>query len=346
MNDNRDSNNKSIETTTEEKVVEQITYQQKDIERITSLIEEKVANQIKYQQKDIERVTSLAKDYQEELKKMRSLRAFCVGTLVSTIASLTGGWFAFDNYIKSQISTEVSKGVEALDRYTTAITQANSGDWNDSLGSLSGLWNRIEDKEISVSAQFKYNFYQNLLYVLSSMEQGVNGNFQGKEQWDRLMKDKNFHAYELQWSDDGNYHINKAMGLLKFSNDNNDVQEIGNRLEAAYRRSVSDPQRAYIAYNLGMYRTLLGETENAKKCFLEASFTDPVHFRVNDWKPYYGSFVNTPIFHAWSRLYNLRSQNKLDSVISNTMNNMMDNYPFLNDSAILEHKINIPRCVN
>ncbi|MEL7006003.1 MAG: hypothetical protein AAFN93_25235, partial [Bacteroidota bacterium] len=177
-------------------------------------------------------------------------------------------------------------------------------------------------------------------------EKGADGNFQGQEHWVQLIADKRFHDYELQWEGDWAYHYNKAFGLLKFG-DSQALGEIGNLLRAAYLRSESNFQRADIAYQLGLYETILGNIENAKGCFLEASIVNPSWYRVDDWEPYQGSFVNASDFQAWSRMYTLQGQGQLNVAVSEIMTSLSSETSKLDtDTVDASGKVNSPpQCV-
>jgi hypothetical protein len=250
---------------------------------------------------------------QDWLKFQTVLKLFTWPSLVAIVIALWIGNERFDSIVESSVHERVA----ILDNLPVAISLGENGNWNSAFLLLSGMWKSVIENGKIDSVEFKDQYFNNLLWVMSA-----EPNFEGetnkllKLYWFKMNNEVGYWEYRKRYSEDYNVMMNATIASMKYDFKIDDFNKYISSIESAYydaKSSSMSLEVAEYAYFLAMLNILLNNNEIAQDFLIEAHNLHPSEFRLHDWKEYKASYINDPAYDFFRYLAKRMGVNKLES---------------------------------
>ncbi|CAH7070695.1 hypothetical protein VCHA35O135_80003 [Vibrio chagasii] len=249
-------------------------------------------------------------------------------SLVGIFIALWLGNEQLDKIIKEA----VVERVKILDNLPIAISLGENGNWQGAFLLLSGMWDDVIENNRVESTDFKDQYYNNLLWVMSA-----EPNFEGetnkllKLYWFKMNNKVSYWEYRKRYSEDFNVLMNATMASMKYDFKIDQFVNYVSKIESAYDGAKESSMRlevAEYAYFLAILNVIQGNNDIAQDFLIEAHKLHPSEFRLHDWKEYKASYFNDPAYdffrYVAKKMGVKKLENKHESVVEAALKKLTD----------------------
>ncbi len=213
--------------------------------------------------------------------------------------------------IISVVDDRIREKSVATDQMNLTVALANAGNWNQALNVIRGPWSDFTESGKRVTGEYKEWLFQQIVWILSNVDQQSDDGFVGGDIWADLSKRQDFIKLRESpaWISDPAINYSLAWIVLKYE-DSPDATTHTRRLLArglgtANDAAESDMTAAQKADRFAMFAMLdllEGKIDSALANMRVAAQLNPSDYLLKDRIVYKNTFVRSSYFKTFSRL--------------------------------------------